>query len=84
MTGRPPEAVRRYAEVRVTVHVEDWDAPGYFVDIDGGSEFSVRADHYSVYDFQLLVQQKAREMAAGLVHRLYDHTDPTYGDRRNR
>ena len=84
MTGRPPEASRRVAEIVVSVHVEDWDAPGYYVDAEQTVAFSAEASRYSVRDFQFLVQQKAREIAAGLVHRLYDRTDPTYGERPNR
>lgn len=76
---RPPEATRRHAYVRVTVQVEDWDAPGYFVDIEVDRAIDAKAGELSPEQFAKAIGHEAKLAAIGAVRRLYDPNDPLYG-----
>lgn len=74
----------RYGVISVYVHVEDVDAPGYYVDIKTEpEELVVRSGDMSVEQFEKALGEKAKVAAIEAARRLYDNDDPVYG-RSNR
>lgn len=84
MPDRPAEATHRNAYVRVTVQVEDWDAPGYFVDIEVDSALTASVGQTSPEQFAKAIGQEAKLAAITAARRIYDPSDPMYEGRKNR
>ena len=75
----------RYAVVKVYVHVEDTEAPGYYVDIETDETVLVSSTgETSSEQFAKVIGQHAQVAAIGAARRLYDPKDPVYGRKEAR
>jgi hypothetical protein len=79
---RPAKATTRWAHLRVYVQVEDWDAPGYFVDIEQEVDLSAKVGQASPEQFAKAIGHEAKVAAITAARRLYDPKDSEYGHGR--
>lgn len=71
----------RHAVVRVYVHVEDSDAPGYYVDIEKSVELTAKSGSLTPEQFAKAIGHEAKVAAIGAARRLYNPNDPMYDGR---
>lgn len=87
MPNLPSSVKPRYAVVRVYIHVEDWDAPGYYVDIESSdppTTIHALSSNTTKEEFIKSISEVAAINAQALAERLYDEKDPVYGTKEAR